>query len=118
MARRARLRCPGCAGAFPSRALKLGVYDSRMNDVNRASVKKRTSFAGVGCLLQGLGLVSLVLGIATFATVLGPIVFFLLGLWLIVAGSRRSQWWECSACGTRLARKKVEVCPNCRSRFG
>ncbi len=80
-------------------------------------IKKRTSMAGAGCFLQGLGLVSLIVAAVTFATIIGPIVFGILGLWLLVFGSQKSQWFECSDCGTKLANKKLRVCPNCKGQF-
>lgn len=80
-----------------------------------AKKRKRTSMAGAGCFMQGLGLTSLVAAVVTIATVVGPIVFGILGVWLLIAGSSRSQWWECAACGTKLAGRQVTICPGCQS---
>lgn len=82
-----------------------------------ATIKKRTSMAGTGCLLQGLGLASLVVAALTVFSVIGPVFFGLLGIWLIIYGSQKAQWWECSDCGTRLTRRNLVVCPNCHSSF-
>jgi hypothetical protein len=60
---------------------------------------------------------SFVLVAVTFATVVGPIVFGLLGLWLVLCGSRAAQWYECSDCGTKLANKHVHLCPSCKATF-
>jgi hypothetical protein len=53
----------------------------------RASIEKASSFAGVGCLLQGVGALCFVLAILTFKTAILPIVFGILGLWLLFYGS-------------------------------
>lgn len=79
--------------------------------------KRRTSMAGTGCFLQGLGVLSLGAAIATISTIVGPIVFGVLGIWLLFFGSSKSQWYECSDCGTRLAGASVTICPNCKGRF-
>jgi len=72
-----------------------------------STVVKKTSFAGGGCALQGLGLASWVIALVTFFTVNGPIFFGALGLWLIMYGSGKAGWFECSRCGYKLANKKV-----------
>ena len=82
-----------------------------------ATIQKKSSMAGGGCLLQGLGIVSFVAAAATFFTIIGPIIFGLLGLWLIWYGSKKAQWFECSDCGTKLSGKKVIVCPYCGADF-
>ena len=48
-----------------------------------AKIKKRSSMGGVGCLLQGLGVVSVILALVTLPTIVGPLVFGLLGIWLL-----------------------------------
>jgi hypothetical protein len=68
----------------------------------RASIEKASSVAGVGCLLQGIGVVCFVLAIQTFKTVVFPIVFGILGLWLLFYGSRKASWYQCSVCGGKL----------------
>jgi hypothetical protein len=70
-----------------------------------------------GCLVQGVGVLSLVIAVATFWTVIGMIGFGLVGVWLILYGGMRLKWYACSECGTRLAHKKVKICPHCRSVF-
>ena len=83
----------------------------------RATVKKRSSFVGGGCALQGLGLVSLILAVVTFMTIIGPIIFGILGLWLLIYGGRQASWAECSACGGRLSHTRVSLCPHCQASF-
>lgn len=80
-----------------------------------ARIVRRSSLMGLGCLMQFLGLVSLGAALLTLATIIGPIVFGVLGLWLIFAGSGKATWRECSDCGTRLAHRKVKVCPACKA---
>lgn len=82
-----------------------------------AEIKKRSSFAGTGCLLQGLGLACLFLAIATFFSVIGPIIFGTAALALIIYGSRKAYWLECSECGTVISHKKIKLCPSCHSKF-
>ena len=82
-----------------------------------ATIKRKSSMVGTGCLLQFIGLVSLMLGVVTILTIIGPIILWPLGLWLVFAGSRKASWYECSDCGSRLSRKKLKICPNCNSSF-
>ena len=84
----------------------------------KASIKKASSVVGVGCLLQGLGVICLVLAAATYKTGIGPIIFGILGLWLLFYGSRKAIWFECSACGGKLSRKSVTICPHCNAILG
>jgi phage FluMu protein Com len=82
-----------------------------------ASIEKASSFAGVGCLLQGIGAVCFVLAILTFKISILPIVFGILGLWLLFYGSRKASWYRCSVCGGKLSHSRVSVCPHCNARF-
>lgn len=83
-----------------------------------ASIVRRSSSLGSGCLLQTLGLVSFVLALATLATIIGPIVFGMLGIALCSWGQSSSRWFECSSCGTKLTNNRLEVCPGCRQPLG
>lgn len=82
----------------------------------KASIQKRGSFAGTGCLVQGAGIA---LGIAIFALIpfvgwaLGPLV----ALGLLVAGSRMAVHFECSVCRNPVASKRVRLCPTCGAVF-
>lgn len=80
-----------------------------------AAIRKAGSFAGGGCALQALGLLSLLAALGTIMTIVGPIVFGILGFWLIYYGSKKASWHECSACGGRLANARVSVCQHCRA---
>jgi hypothetical protein len=83
----------------------------------RATIRSASSFAGGGCALQGLGLVCFVLAILTIMTIIGPIIFGILGLWLLIYGGRKASWCECSACGGKLSHARVSVCPYCNASF-
>jgi len=112
--------CPFCAESIQNAAVvcKHCGRDLVGDDAPKsATANNRKSFAGAGCGLQGLGVVSLIAAAVSFSTIVGPIVFGLLGLWLIAYGSRRSQWFECSNCGTKLAHKDLVQCPSCGSRM-
>src|SRR5439155_23966360 len=74
---------------------------------SRASVRRASSVAGVGCAVQGLGVVCLIVAIATIFTVIGPFIFGILGLWLLIYGGRQASWFECSACGGKLSHARV-----------
>lgn len=66
---------------------------------------------GLGCAFQGFGLL---LGIATFFTVIGPIV----GLFLFIVGGcfSRAKSYLCSSCGNEIVESSV-FCPNCSAQF-
>ena len=82
-----------------------------------AKIASRSSMAGAGCLLQGLGIASIILAVFTFATIVGPVILIPLGLWLLIYGGRKASWLECSACGTRLSNRRLQVCPSCHAQF-
>jgi hypothetical protein len=67
--------------------------------------------------LQALGLLSLLIAAATFFTVIGPIFFGVLGIWLVHYGTKKASWLECSSCGGRLSSSRVSVCPHCHARL-
>ena len=75
------------------------------------------SLGGAGGLFLGLGLLSLLLGGITFKTWAGPILFGVLGFWLLVLGREKSSSYRCSECGTKLAGFTVKGCPGCNKEF-
>jgi uncharacterized paraquat-inducible protein A len=86
----------------------------------RTSVIKESSMVGVGCLLQGLGAVCLLVAGITFKSGFGPIIFGILGVWLLIYGSLiyaklKASWLECSACGGKLSHARLSVCPHCNA---
>jgi hypothetical protein len=70
--------------------------------------ERKTEMAGVGCAVQGLGLLFLVFGIVWWPGVL-------LGLFGLVLGSMLSRKWVCPACKNRLDSGSVKLCPACRA---
>lgn len=82
-----------------------------------ARITKKSSMAGAGCLMQFFGLICFALGIVFFFTIVWPIILLPLGLWLLLAGSRKAIWYECSDCGTKLSGKRLRICPSCNSQF-
>jgi DNA-directed RNA polymerase subunit RPC12/RpoP len=85
--------------------------------VQNASIKKRSSTFGGGCLIQLVGVVCLLLAVVTAPTIIGLVIFGVLGVALLIYGSGLANWFECSACGSKISNMKVSVCPSCRSRF-
>lgn len=83
----------------------------------KASCVKRTNPTGGGCAIQGVGLVSILIALATFMTGIGPIIFGPLGIWLLVYGNSKASWFECTRCGAKLANGLVRVCPQCGGEF-
>lgn len=80
----------------------------------RATIERRSSFAGTGCLIQGVGLVGgilLVVFVPLLGWVLGPIVI-ISTLW---AGSRRAYSFECSNCHNPVTSNRVTECPTCHA---
>jgi hypothetical protein len=77
----------------------------------------RSSFAGGGCAIQGLGFVCLFAALASIFTVIGPIILFPLGLWLLIYGGKHASWFECPECGGKLPHGQVRTCQHCRAAF-
>lgn len=82
-----------------------------------ARIIKRGSVAGGGCAIQGIGAICLILALVTITTIIGPLIFGPVGLWLLFYGSSKASWSECSACGTKLAHDSVTTCPSCHAQF-
>src|SRR5262245_39832069 len=59
-------------------------------------------------LLQGTGAVCFVIAILTLKTTIFPIVFGILGLWLLFYGSRKTSWYRCAVCGGKLLELRYE----------
>lgn len=59
-------------------------------------IQQRTSLAGAGCMLQALGVLAGGMAVLTFPTLIGPIFFGGLALWLFIYGSQKSVWLECT----------------------
>ena len=83
----------------------------------KAKPVRHVSMAGIGCLMQFLGVASFAVGLLRVLSIIAPLILCPLGVWLFFAGSRESIWYECSLCGTRLTRKRVRMCPGCSASF-
>ena len=70
-----------------------------------AKRKRKTEMAGVGCLIQAIGLAAL------FFFPIGTFI----GVVLLIYGSMKSVYLVCSNCGNRLADKNVKMCPTCKA---
>lgn len=77
-----------------------------------AECVRKSEFIGTGCLVQALGLIAPVAGLAVSET--GLLAGLLLMVVLLAAGSRMSIKYICSACGNRLMEKHAMMCPSCR----
>jgi len=79
-----------------------------------ASREKKSEFAGVGCVLQGVGLLApFVLGalLGVFGVVVGVIALIV----LFFLGSAKSSRWICGSCKNPLASKDVQMCAVCKA---
>lgn len=81
-------------------------------DTGLASRERVNEFAGVGCLLQALGLVAPV-AMGTVWGVPGAVVGVLLLLLFWQLGTQRATAWRCSRCRNPLAGTAVRQCPSC-----
>ena len=71
-----------------------------------AFIKKKSEFAGVGALVQAVGLVVCFLFF--------PFGIFV-GIIVILIGSRMAIKHVCSACGNKVEDKDVRICPVCKA---
>lgn len=71
-----------------------------------AYIKKKTEVVGIGCLVQGLGLVLCFLFFP---------IGLIAGLIVLVIGGRMAIKLVCSACGNKLEDKEVKICPVCKA---
>ncbi len=90
----------------------MSTNQNEVQRIVRAKAEVRTSrwYLTGGLIIGFAGLV--LLGIAPLAGLL----FLVLGLSMIIAGSRLSQRWRCSSCGNRVDRH-ARLCPTCRAQF-
>ena len=72
-------------------------------------------FIGVGCLVQGLGLIGFFVLAALFGFPVGLLLGLVAMLVLMIVGRVVGTEWSCSACGNRLAGENVTTCPVCRA---
>jgi len=84
--------------------------------VKFAEKKKKTQFAGTGCIVQGLGLIAPFV-LWAMAGIMGVVIGILIFVILFFVGSAASSKWICDNCGNPLADKQVKICPTCRAEF-
>jgi uncharacterized membrane protein len=78
--------------------------------------EKRSEVAGVGCLIQGLGLLApFVLG--ALLGIIGGAIGLVLLLVMFFVGSAKATKWICGNCKNPIASKEVTVCAACRARL-
>jgi len=94
-----------------------GGNKTNITNVSKATIVKKSSSFGMGCMLQLLGLACIIAGIVSFATVIGPIILIPLGLVIDYYGGKSARWFECGNCGMKLPHKRVRICPACKSEF-
>lgn len=78
--------------------------------------KKNSELVGVGCLIQGIGLLSPFV-LYEVIGIMGIVVGLLLMVVLLLIGSRMALKWTCPVCANPLASKDVMVCPSCQVEF-
>lgn len=78
-----------------------------------AKRERKSEFAGVGCVIQGAGLLAPFIG--ALAGTAGFAIGLVIMLALLVAGSMKSSKWVCGHCRNPLATKDVRICPACRA---
>lgn len=84
-----------------------------MPDHERTAVHERVNhFTGVGCLLQGLALLTPFAAGAAWGAA-GALVGIPVALALWIFGSRQAVTWRCARCRNPLASADVRICPSC-----
>ena len=78
--------------------------------------KKKSELVGIGCLVQGVGLLSPFILYEVIGS-MGIAVGLVLMIVLLLIGSRMALKWICPECKNPLASKDVMVCPSCRVEF-
>ena len=115
------INCPFCAKEIPVNATKCnhcGQLIARIPEPRMvlAEIIHKTEVAGIGCLIQGIGLLTLPAGLL-FGWGTGLILSIPLGILLLVYGSIQARFFVCSNCGTKLFDDSVHVCPSCKADF-
>lgn len=75
---------------------------------------KKSEFAGVGCLIQGLGLLAPLL-LPAILGIPGLLIGLLLMVVLFLVGSAKASKWLCGNCRNPLPSKEVTICSACRA---
>ena len=70
-------------------------------------IQKKNEIIGVGCLVQGIGLLVIIFGFFWIFPIF-------IGIILLVIGSRMAVKYVCPQCKNPLAGKDVRICPVCK----
>ena len=94
---------------------------TQVND--RFKPVRKTEFAGIGCVLQGAGILLLLFAlpslfmhkqfIPNIDSTLLSVGMLIGGLLCLHYGDKKASWYVCSNCGNRLPSKKVKKCLSC-----
>ena len=80
----------------------------------QAKRERKGELIGIGCFVQGAGLVApFILGslFGSGGTLIGVVLLVL----LLLVGSRLALKWRCGNCKNPIAGKEVQVCPVCKA---
>ena len=78
----------------------------------RAAIERKNEFIGSGCILQAIGLA--MLPAAIFLPIGLAVISGVVGLALLIYGSRISSFLRCSLCKGKIE-KGASVCPHCNA---
>ncbi len=89
--------------------------------------RRATEFAGIGCVVQGVGVLVAVAGLMVGGGVFVVaehvntseimLAALIVGGVLFLLGSSQAVSWVCPNCRNRLTSRKVRMCPVCRTPF-
>jgi len=74
--------------------------------------EQRTESAGIGCLIQFVGVLLAILSVSLFDGAGAIAAIFILIVFLVV-GAEKSKRLVCGKCGNPIADKQVMICPTC-----
>jgi hypothetical protein len=82
-----------------------------------AERERVVQFAGVGCAIQGLGILAPFV-LSAFAGTIGAAIGVLLLIVLLFVGGAKASTWRCGNCKNPIAEADVRLCPVCKARLG
>jgi hypothetical protein len=81
-----------------------------------AKRERVSQFVGIGCLIQGIALLSpFVLG--AWAGIAGVIVGIILLIILFIIGAKKAKVWRCGNCKNPIANADIQMCPVCKAKL-
>jgi len=84
-----------------------------MTEPLSARLEKKSEVAGIGCVVQAIGLLFPFVG--ALGGEVGVVVGVVVMLAFLVYGSHLSAKWVCGNCKNPVAGRDVRVCPTCRA---